>query len=198
MSAQIRMASEADAEQMLAIYGPVVQETIISFEYDPPSLAEFRGRVRATLELMPWLVCDNDSEIAGYAYASPYRTRVGYGWTCELTIYVHAGYHRCGIGKALYTSLFRCLALQGYCVAVATITIPNAASIALHESMGMRRIGTYEKVGYKHGRWLDDGVWQIELQPTPDEPDPPVTWRQVADSPQWREALGAGLPHLKL
>ena len=198
MSAQIRMAAEADAEQMLAIYAPVVRETVISFEYEPPSLPEFRERIRTTLERMPWLVCDNDSEIAGYAYSSPFRTREGYRWACELTIYVHPGYHRCGIGRALYTSLFRCLALQGYCVAVATITIPNPASIALHESMGMRRVGTYEKVGYKHGQWLDDGVWQIELQPMPAEPDPPVPWQQIAGSAQWREAISAGLAYLKL
>ncbi|MCY4559164.1 MAG: GNAT family N-acetyltransferase [Chloroflexi bacterium] len=198
MSAQIRMAAEADAEQMLAIYAPVVRETVISFEYEPPSLPEFRERIRTTLERMPWLVSDKDSEIAGYAYASPFRTREGYRWACELTIYVHRGYHRCGIGRALYTSLFRCLALQGYCVAVATITIPNTASIALHESMGMRRVGTYEKVGYKHGQWLDDGVWQIELQPMPAEPDPPVPWQQIAGSAQWREAISAGLAYLKL
>ncbi len=195
---QIRMASEADAEQMLAIYAPVVRETIISFEYEPPSLCEFRRRVRSVTERMPWLVCDDDGEIAGYAYASPFKTRAGYQWACELTIYVHPGYHRCGIGRSLYTALFRCLALQGYCVAVATITIPNAASIALHESMGMRRIGTYEQVGYKHGQWLDDGVWQIELQPMPAEPDPPVPWYEVSVSEQWHGALAAGLAHLKL
>ena len=198
MPARIRLATEADAEQMLAIYAPVVRETVISFEYEPPSLAEFRGRVRKTLEYMPWLVCDNDGEIAGYAYASPFRTRVGYQWACELTIYVHPGYHRCGIGRALYTSLFRCLALQGYCIALATITIPNPASIALHESVGMRHIGAYEKVGYKHGQWLDDGVWQIELRPTPAEPTPPVPWRELAGSPEWSEALSEGLARLKL
>lgn len=198
MSAQIRIAAEADAEQMLAIYAPVVRETVISFEYEPPSLAEFRGRVRTVLEQMPWLVCENDGEIAGYAYASPFRTREGYRWACELTIYVHPGYHRCGIGRALYTSLLRCLALQGYCIAVATITIPNPASVGLHESMGMRRIGTYEKVGYKHGHWLDDGVWQIELRPMPTEPTPPIASRELVGSPEWSYALSAGLAALKL
>ena len=198
MPAQIRMATEADARQMLAIYAPVVRETVISFEYEPPSLPEFCERIRTTVERMPWLVCDNDGEIAGYAYASPFRTRAGYRWACELTIYVHPGYHRCGIGRALYTSLFRCLALQGYCVAVATITIPNPASIALHESMGMRRVGTYERVGYKHGQWFDDGVWQIELLRMPANPDPPVRWQRFADSPEWCEAISAGLASLKL
>ena len=198
MPAQIRMATEADARQMLAIYAPVVRETVISFEYEPPSLPEFCERIRTTVERMPWLVCDNDGEIAGYAYASPFRTRAGYQLTCELTIYVHPGYHRCGIGRALYTSLFRCLALQGYCVAVATITIPNPASIALHESMGMRRVGTYEQVGYKHGQWLDDGVWQIELQPMPADPTPPVPWHEVCGSDQWDQALAAGEQHLRV
>ena len=96
-----------------------------------------------------------------------------------------------------YTSLFQCLALPGYRVAVATITIPSPASIALHESMGMRRIGTYESAGYKHGRCLNDDIWQIELQPVPADPDPPVPWRQAAGSPQWHDALSGGLPHLK-
>ncbi len=198
MPAQIRMATEADARQMLAIYAPVVRETVISFEYEPPSLPEFRERVRSTLERMPWLVCDNGGEIAGYTYASPFQTRAGYQWRCELTIYVHPGYHRCGIGRALYTSLFRCLALQGYFVAVATITIPNPASIALHESMRLRRVGTYEQVGYKHGRWLDDGVWQIELQRMPAEPDPPAPWHEISGSDQWDEALAAGQRRLRI
>ena len=198
MAAQIRMATEADARQMLAIYAPVVRETVISFEYEPPSLPEFCERIRTTVEWMPWLVCDNGGEIAGYAYASPFRTRAGYRWACELTIYVHPGYHRCGIGRALYTSLFRCLALQGYYVAVATITIPNPASIALHESMGMRRVGTFEQVGYKHGQWLDDGVWQIELQRMQVDPTPPVPWHEVCGSDQWDEALEAGEQRLRI
>ena len=142
MSARIRLASESDAEQMLTVYAPVVRETIISYESEPPSLAEFRGRIRSVSERMPWLVCGNDGEIAGYAYASPFKTRAGYQWSCELTMYVHPEYHRCGIGRSLYTALFRSLAIQGYCVAIATITIPNPASIALHESMGMRQIAT--------------------------------------------------------
>ena len=161
-------------------------------------MAEFRGRVRTTLERITWLECDNDGQIAGNAYASQFRTRAGYRWACELTVYVDPEYHRYGIRRALYSSLFRCLALQGYCIAVAVITIPNPASIALHDSMGMRHIGTCEKAGYKHGRWLGVGFRQIELQPIPTEPDPPMPWRQIAASPLWHEALGAGLPHLKL
>lgn len=198
MPARIRLATETDAEQMLAIYAPVVRETVISFEYEPPSLEEFRGRVRSVLESMPWLVCDHGGQVAGYAYASPFKTRDGYSWTCELSVYVHSGYHRCGIARALYSALFRCLAVQGFRVAIATITIPNPASIALHESMGMRRVGTYEKVGYKQGRWLDDGVWQIELNPLSLDPAPPVPCKQVEGTPEWHDAIAAGEALLKI
>lgn len=192
MPARIRLATETDAEQMLAIYGPVVRDSVISFEYEPPTLGEFIGRVRSIMESMPWLVCDHEGDIAGYAYARPFKSRDGYGWSCELSVYVHPRYHRCGIGRALYTTLFGCLAAQGYRVAIATITIPNPASIALHEAMGMRRVGTYEKVGYKHGQWLDDGVWQIELNPVTHDPEPPVPYQLITGTPAWREAVSAG------
>lgn len=144
------------------------------------------------------MVCDHDADAAGYAYASPFKTRGSYRWTCELSVYVHSGYHRCGIARGLYTALFRCLSAQGYRVAIATITIPDPASIALHEAMGMRRVGTYEKVGYKQGRWLDDGVWQIELNPLSLYPGPPVPWQQVEGTAAWREAIAAGEALLRI
>ena len=193
----IRPATEADARQMLDIYAPVVRETTISFEHEPPSLEEFRGRVRTVTEMMPWLVCDDGGKIAGYVYANPFKTRAGYRWCCELTVYVHPEYRRRGVGRALYATLFRCLVAQGYCVAIATITIPNPGSVALHESMGMRRVGTYENVGYKFDQWLDDGVWQIELQPLPADPAPPVQFQQLAGSAEWKDAVSAGLAELR-
>ena len=118
MDAGIRLATEDDAGQMLEIYGPVVRDTIISFEEQPPSTEEFRGRIRTVLERVPWLVCDIDGHIAGYAYATPFRTRAGYRWSAELTVYVHPSHHRRGVGRALYTALLCCLAGQGYRTAV--------------------------------------------------------------------------------
>lgn len=198
MAAHIRLATEADAEQMLGIYAPVVRDTTISFEIEPPSLSEFRSRVRAVTDRMPWLVCDIRGEIAGYAYATPFKTRAGYRWSCDLTVYVHPNHHRQGVGRALYTTLFKCLVAQGYCVAVATITIPNPASIALHESMGMRRVGAYEHIGHKFGEWLDDGVWQIELQSLPPNPTTPAPFAEIVGSKAWDDALVAGKAALRI
>ncbi len=107
MDAGIRLATEDDAGQMLEIYGPVVRDTIISFEEQPPSTEEFRRRIRTVLERLPWLVCDIDGHIAGYAYATPFRTRAGYRWSAELTVYVHPSHHRRGV-VAPYTP--RCCA----------------------------------------------------------------------------------------
>lgn len=196
MAASIRPATQADVRQMLDIYAPVVRDTTISFETEPPSLDEFRERVRSVTEWMPWLVCDDQGKIAGYVYASPFKTRAGYQWSCELTVYVHPDYRRRGVGRALYTTLFKCLTAQGYCIAVATITIPNPASIALHESMGMRRVGTYESVGHKFGEWLDDGVWQIELRPLPAEPASPAPFHSIFGTRDWDNAVAAGLAAL--
>lgn len=197
MDAHIRLATEANAAPMLEIYAPVVQETTISFEAQPPSEQEFRGRIRAVLERLPWLVCEDGDAVAGYAYASPFKTRAGYAWSVESSVYVHPGYHRRGIGRALYTALLECLAAQGYSVAVAVITIPNPASIGLHEAMGFRRTGTYEGIGYKFGEWLDDGVWQVALRPRPATPEPPRPLGATIGTAEWDDALAKGVALLK-
>ena len=198
MAARIRLASESDAAQILDIYAPVVRETAISFEWDPPSLDQIRHRMRRVLEMLPWLVCDVDGRIAGYAYASPFKTRAGYRWSCELTVYVHPEFHRCGVGRALYAALLPCLTAQGYQVAVAVITIPNPASVGLHESIGMRRVGTYHAIGHKFGQWLDDGVWQMELGPRRESPEPPVPFHGLVGTQAWQNALDAGSRLLRI
>ena len=116
------------------------------------------------MERLPWLVCDIDGDIAGYAYASQFRARAGYRWSVELTVYVDSAFHRWGVGSALYTAVLLCLEAQGYGTAVAIISLPNDASVGLHESLGFRRTGVLERIGYKHGRWIDDGVWQKDLR----------------------------------
>ncbi len=192
MDAEIRLATEDDAEEMLDIYAPVVRDTVISFEEQPPSIEEFRSRIRSVLERMPWLVCVIGGGIAGYAYATPFRTRPGYRWTAELTVYVHPSYHRRRVGRAIYTALLRCLAGQGYCTAVAIIALPNPASIGLHESLGFRRTGVLENIGFKHGKWIDDDVWQMDIQPGSSAPTEPVPLNDFVGTPEWAEALECG------
>ncbi len=197
MDAGIRLATEDDAGQMLEIYGPVVRDTIISFEEQPPSTEEFRGRIRTVLERLPWLVCDIDGHIAGYAYATPFRTRAGYRWSAELTVYVHPPHHRRGVGRALYTALLRCLAGQGYRTAVAVIALPNPASVALHQSVGFHRTGVLENIGFKHGRWIDDDVWQLDIGPGLETPSEPISLDGFVGTPGWHDALESGAALLR-
>ena len=193
----IRLATEADAKAMLAIYAPVVRKTAISFELHPPSVDEFRSRVRSTLERAPWLVCEIGGYVAGYAYAGPLRTREAYQWSVEVTVYVHPDYRRHGVGSAVYTSLFECLRFQGYMNAYGGIALPNPGSIGLHESMGFFHIGTYRNVGYKLGAWHDVGWWQLELMSPMDKPAPPRLLPEVLDTDEFRECLSRGLTKLR-
>jgi len=198
MSAILRLATNADADQIQAIYAPCVRDTVISFETEPPTEAEIRRRITTTLTRYPWLVCDRDGEIAGYVYASSHRERAAYQWSVEVTAYVHAAHRRTGVGHALYTSLFRLLALQGYYNAYAGIALPNPASIGLHESVGFQPVGIYHAVGYKHGAWHDVGWWECTLADRPDvAPEPPLSLDATSRHPSWEAAMGAGLPLLR-
>ena len=198
-----------------------MRDTAISFEMQPPTPEEFRGRLRAALERRLWLVCAdagagdgsgnsvvvadagaagggaNGGVVAGYAYAAQFNFRESYVWAVEVSVYVHSAYRRRGVGQALYESLFRCLALQGFCTAIARITLPNPASIALHEAMGFRPAGVNEGIGHKHGQWHDVGIWQMELCPRPAAPEPPMPARQLAGTPEWEAALQSGAAHLR-
>ncbi|PKB79385.1 MAG: GNAT family N-acetyltransferase [SAR202 cluster bacterium Io17-Chloro-G9] len=196
MAATIRMARAEDAEQMLDIYAPIVRITAISFELEPPTVSEFKSRVTEYLEVDPWLVCELDGLIAGYAYASRHRARAAYQWSVDVSVYVAEDQHRLGIGRALYTSLLQCLRLQGYYHAYAGITLPNPASIALHESMGFQPVGVYQNVGYKLGQWHSVGWWQLALQ-NHSAPEPPFSLRDLLDTPAWRQAIGGGAALLR-
>jgi phosphinothricin acetyltransferase len=161
----IRSASVADAAAIAAIYAPCCTNSAISFEEVPPSIEEMSLRIAATLERYPWLVFDRDREILGYAYAHSHRVRPAYRWTAEVSCYVRHDHHRRGIGRLLYAALFEMLIELGYYRAVAGVTLPNSASVALHESLGFTPVGVYHRIGYKLGEWHDTGWWEKELQP---------------------------------
>ncbi len=169
----IRSATPDDAEVIQAIYAPVVSDTTISFELEPPTVEEMRSRIVATTASLPWLVgLDDEGAVIGYVYAGKHRERAAYQWAVDVTAYVHLN-HRCqGVGKALYERMFDLLTAAGYCQAFAGIALPNAASIALHESVGFAHIGVYRNVGFKRGAWHDVAWWQKELQ-LPVEPKTP-------------------------
>jgi L-amino acid N-acyltransferase YncA len=192
----IRMAEPADARAMAEIYRPIVADTIISFELDPPDAPEMERRRAAIAAFAPWLVLD-DGGVKGYAYASKHRERAAYQWCADVSVYVAESQRRRGVGAALYTSLLALLRLQGFYAAHAGITLPNAGSVALHESLGFRRVALYPAVGFKMGRWHDVGWWQLELQPRTGTPGPLRTPAEAASHPDWNTTLQAGEPRLR-
>ncbi|MBD2610295.1 MAG: N-acetyltransferase [Nostoc sp. GBBB01] len=205
MKATIRLADENDASQMLEIYAPIVQETTISFELEPPSETEFQNRIQSYQQKMPWLVCEINGQLAGYAYASPYRTRAAYQWSVESSVYVSENHRRKGIAKALYTALLKLLQLQGFYNVVAAIALPNQPSVAVHEAVGFVPVGVFHRVGFKFGKWRDVGYWQLSLQSEQsflsngDEPiNPPVSVSEIQKSPLWDEAFTNGLLLLRV
>jgi len=160
----IRFAKETDASGMLEIYAPIVSDTATSFEMEPQSVEEFAQRIKQTIEKTPWLVCEIDGQVCGYAYATTFRARAAYQYSAEVSAYVHPDHHRKGIGLALYRTLFKFLEAQGYHTALAGITLPNQASVKLHESLGFAPVGVYHNVGYKFSKWHDVGWWERKLQ----------------------------------
>jgi len=191
MTPGIRVATGSDAGAVCAIYSPIVKETAISFEYEPPSAGEMRRRIGEALERFPFLVIERDGEVAGYAYAGPHRRREAYRWAVEVSVFVRRDHRRRGAGRALYGALLQLLRLQGFVQAFAVITIPNPASIAFHETLGFRRIGTCKNVGFKLGFWRDTGWWHLLLRKPPEKPLPPEPFPAVRDRPQAKTALGA-------
>ncbi|HYC40379.1 MAG TPA: GNAT family N-acetyltransferase [Chitinophagaceae bacterium] len=176
----IRVANQGDAEGMLAIYAPYVRNTSITFETDVPTTAQFAERISNYLENYPWLVCEKDGAIAGYAYACRYRERTAYQWSAECSVYIHDDYRRSGIAQSLYAALFRILKRQGLRNVYAVINLPNSESVRFHEKCGFTWFANYENVGYKLGNWKTVGWWRMELNAYTGEPPRPVWFSELA------------------
>ncbi|MEE8146140.1 MAG: arsinothricin resistance N-acetyltransferase ArsN1 family B [Longimicrobiales bacterium] len=198
MQTRIRIAAESDAPQIAGIYRSIVTDTAISFEEAPPSADEIARRIGSTLESHPWLVCDRDGRIAGYAYATVFRTRPAYQWSVEVSAYTDREARRSGVARALYTSLFAILGRQGFVSAYAGIALPNEGSVGLHEALGFEPLGVYCNVGFKLGRWHDVGWWQLALCNPRDEPDPPLPFSSFCGEDACTEALAEGEALLRL
>jgi L-amino acid N-acyltransferase YncA len=167
----IRHADPArDGAACAAIYAPFVVDTVISLEEVPPSPKEIAGRIERISHTHPWLIAELDGDRVGFAYASPHRERASYRWAADVTVYLAEGVRRRGIGRGLYEALLELLVRQGVHVACAGITLPNEASVGLHEALGFVPVGVYRRIGFKHGRWHDVGWWQRELVPAVDAP----------------------------
>lgn len=193
----LRMATPSDAETICTIYAPIVLETPISFELTPPPPREMQARIQRCLQQFPWLVCEIEDDVVGYAYAGPHRIRDAYQWATEVSVYVAATARRRGVGQGLYTALLEVLRAQGYYQAYAGIVLPNPASVALHEQVGFTRLGVYDHIGYKMGAWHSVGWWQLALQPLTADPHPPQGITEITGMPDFVEALRKGMALLR-
>jgi L-amino acid N-acyltransferase YncA len=169
----VRPASPRDAPACAAIYEPYVRDTAITFETEPPSEAEMARRIAAASESHAWLVLEDAGRVVGYAYGGRFHARPAYRWACEVSVYVEQGRRRSGAGRALYEALFAALSARGFRMAVAGMTLPNEASVALHRALGFQAVGTYRRIGFKHGAWHDVAWCQRALGGGGDPPDEP-------------------------
>lgn len=191
----IRLASQEDVEQMLAIYTPFVEDTTVSFETIVPNRKTFAERLEKN---SPWLVCTWDKEVAGYAYACPHRSRGAYEWSKELSVYVHPDFRRKGIASVLYRVIITILKEQGYCNVLAGITLPNPTSLSFHVSIGFQPVGIYRKVGYKFNAWQDVSWWQMFLQDPSKSPLTPIPLQQFMRTEKWKTIIDEGEKQLLL
>jgi L-amino acid N-acyltransferase YncA len=169
----IRRATAADAAAIAALYAPFVEGSQSTFEEVAPDAAEIAGRMAGTGIAYPWLVAEEGSALLGYGSSSCFRHRSAYRWAVETGVYVAPHAQRRGIARALLVELVRVLTERGFVTAIASISLPNAASAGLHEALGYKLAGTIKAPGYKLGEWVDIGYWQRDLaerQSSPREP----------------------------
>ena len=175
----IRLATSKDAAAILNIYAPYIQYTSLTFEQDVPPIKHFENRITDYLKSWPWLICEIDGILAGYAYASRYRERVCYQWSVECSIYIHDDYQQAGIAKALYEGLMEILKRQGIVNVYAVINLPNPKSVNFHERFGFKWFATFDHVGYKLGEWKNVGWWQLMLNELADNPPSPIPFEKM-------------------
>jgi L-amino acid N-acyltransferase YncA len=185
----IRPIKLEDAKATLEVYKPYVENTVISFEYDIPSQEEWESRIKTIIAEYPWLVCEYKGEIIGYAYGSKHRYRTAYSWSAESTIYLAEKFHRKGIARVLYETLFNILRLQGYVNVYAGVTVPNAKSEEFHQALGFYEVGTFKKIGFKFGAWHDTRWFQLHLADHNDNPVKPKTINEIQDTQDFMAIL---------
>ncbi len=170
----IRAARESDFDAVAELVNHYIRETAIHFGTEPVTPAELRAAWSSHRHLYPFLVAEVDSRFAGFSKAGVFRERAANAWTTECTVYVARGLERRGLGKALYQRLFPILRAQGFQSAIGAITLPNEASVILHESLGFVKIAHVARAGWKLGSFHDLGFWQKDLDPPRGAPRPIV------------------------
>lgn len=162
----------SDAAACAAIYAPHVEGSAVSFEEKAPDAAEMATRIELYGRSHAWLVAERGGEVVGYAYANAFNERPAYRWSASVSVYVAEAARSEGVGRTLYEVLLAGLRERGFRMACAGITLPNEASVGLHEALGFERSGLNREIGFKQGAWHDVGWFQLELAPAPEGPPP--------------------------
>ncbi|MGN0304966.1 MAG: GNAT family N-acetyltransferase [Lachnospiraceae bacterium] len=188
MDRKIRIAVKEDAKELLALYTPYVEQTAITFEYEAPTLDEFEKRIEQTLKKFPYLVAQQDGQLVGYAYASPFKSRPAYDWAVETTIYIRQDQKKTGLGKELYQALENLLAQQHILNLYACIAYPTVEdeyltwdSVHFHQRLGYRLVGEFYQCGYKFGRWYNMVWMEKHLGNHEANPSPVCRFNQRSD-----------------
>ena len=161
---KFRFVLPGDASAITEIYRPYVEDSIVSWEYKAPEEDDFLKKIRNWSNQYPWLICEYDGQVVGYAYANEHRDRIGYQWAVEASIYVHPDFRKKSIARSMYTALFDLLKMQGYHVVLAIISVPNIPSVALHASMGFVKTASFENIGFKYDAWQSSEWFILRLQ----------------------------------
>lgn len=177
----MRAAEAKDVNRILEIYKPFIEKTPITFEYSVPSLETFRKRFERITEQFPWLVCEVDGEVAGYAYVELPFERAAYQWNADIAVYIAPNYQRMKIASAFYKCIEQILKLQGYYHLYACITETNETSLYFHRALGFREFANFKKSGYKMGRWHDVIWFEKQLQKYETTPRPPVKCSELPE-----------------
>jgi len=159
----IRACKPPDASQVCQIYNHYVRETVVTFEEIPVVEHDMAQRIAEVTERLPWLVWEQHGTIVGYAYATAWKARSAYRFSVESTVYLSQSFAGRGIGTQLYQALIADLRGRNVHCIVGGIALPNPASIALHEKLGFSKIGQFKEIGWKFGRWVDVGYWELVL-----------------------------------
>ena len=175
----VRVAEKQDTSDIITIYTPYVLSHATTFETQVPTSEEMEKRVSLYLERYPWLVCSLDNRVIGYVYASAYKDREAYQWSCECSVYLLLEFQGKGIAKELYKVLFTILKEQGFRSILAGITLPNPSSVKLHEGFGFKYLAVYENIGYKLDSWQSVGWWRLQINEFCMKPAPPLFFDQM-------------------
>lgn len=185
----IRLITPDDAEAALNVYAPYVLHTSATFEYEVPAVESFRKKIEKITAQYPWLVCECDGEIAGYAYGSIHRDRTAYQWSPEATVYLSEKYHRRGIARVLYSALFEMLKMQGYFNAFAGVLATNEKSVEFHRAMGFEDIGLFKNIGFKLSEWHTNLWMQYEIQKPIPNPPLPIPIGMILKTKNFKEIM---------